>query len=339
MPRCQNLEGVKHHMKTYEANILFTSSGRRVSLLNMFKEYLGSENITGRIITADFKNNAPTTFVSDQHYVVPRVSDENYVNELVAICIKENIKLIIPLIDTELPLLAEKRSTFEELGIKVLISGSEVIRIGCDKVDTYTFFKENGIPTPRVYGDHETDYQFPLIVKPRDGSSGLGVTVVNNLHELEFFKTYIKNSMIQDMVRGEEYTVDVMVDFDGNIKTIVPRQRIEIRAGEVSKGITRKDPTIISAVKDVMKKLVGAVGCINLQCFKKENGEISFIEINPRFGGGVPLAIKAGANFPKWTVELMLGMAFVTADFSWLDGLTMLRYDDAIFTEQLTHVD
>jgi carbamoyl-phosphate synthase large subunit len=338
MPQCQNLEGVRPHMKTFEANLLFTSSGRRVSLINMFKEYLTSKNITGKIITADYKNNAPTTFVSDRHYVVPKISDSYYVSELLQICQKENITLLIPLIDTELMILAKNKHKFEALGVTVLVSDEKVIHIGCDKLETFKFFSEDRIPTPTVYTDSDKSYQFPLIVKPRDGSSSIGVTVVHNEYELQFFKNYIRNSIVQEYVAGEEYTVDVMVDFYGNIQTIVPRQRIETRAGEVSKGITRKDPLIIDAVKDVMQKMEGVVGCINLQCFKKENGEITFIEVNPRFGGGVPLSIKAGADFPKWTLDLLVGIPFYEMDLTWKDGLTMLRYDDAIFTEQLIHV-
>jgi carbamoyl-phosphate synthase large subunit len=301
----------------------------------MFKEYLMQQNISGKVITADYKNNAPTVFISDKHYLVPTVSDENYLNELVNICLKEKIKLIIPLIDTELPILAKNKKRFEELGIKVLVSSGQIIEIGCDKLETFNFFIKHNISTPKVYQEDEDDYQFPLIVKPRNGSAGNGVTIVHDQRELKFFQNYITNSIIQDYVTGEEYTVDVMLDWEGNIKSIVPRLRIETRAGEVSKGVTKKDFAIIDAVVDVMGKLEGVVGCINLQCFKKDNGEIVFIEINPRFGGGAPLSIHAGANLPKWTIALIEGLTFSDFDFSWRDGVTMLRYDDAVFTEQL----
>lgn len=136
---------------------------------------------------------------------------------------------------------------------------------------------------------------------------------------------------------GEEYTVDVMVDFNGNIRTVVPRLRLETRAGEVSKGVTKKDHEIIAAVQHVVKVLPGAVGCITLQCFKKENGEITFIEINPRFGGGIPLSIEAGANFPLWVVQMCSGETFSEGDYNWRENLTMLRYDEAVFTESIRH--
>lgn len=291
-------------------NILFTSSGRRVALIKKFKEVFEQEKMNGNIITADLKETAPTIYFSDKHFVVPRVNEKGYIDELLKICRSEGIKLIIPLIDTELILLANNAKVFESIGVKVLVSSMELNKIANNKKYTYNFFVSNNIPTPRVYSDEEIErkeYQFPLLIKPYDGSSSKGVTKIMNEKELEFFKEYIPNAMIQEYVSGEEYTIDIMVDFYGNIKTIVPRLRIETRAGEVSKGMTKKDNEIIKAAESVIKVLPNPVGCITLQCFKKANGEITFIEINPRFGGGIPLSIEAGANFPLWTIKMCQG--------------------------------
>ena len=253
-------------------NILFTSSGRRVSLINKFKETFNEHKLNGNIITADLKETAPTAYISDKHYIVPRVTEENYLEELLRICQKEEIHLLVPLIDTELNLLAENKRYFEEIGVKVLVSSKELNEIANNKINTYHFFTSKHIPTPKVYCDEEIEnknYTFPILIKPFDGSSSKGVTKVMNEKELNFFKDYIPNAMIQEYISGDEYTVDVMVDFEGNIKTIVPRLRIETRAGEVSKGITKKDYDIIKAAENVVKALPSPVGCITLQCFKQ----------------------------------------------------------------------
>lgn len=342
MQQCQYLEGVMNMNKDNEFNILFTSSGRRVSLIKLFKEVYHTNNISGKIITADLKNSAPSAFISDKHYIVPRVDNGNYLLELLKICEKENINLVIPLIDTELLLLSENRHLFEELDVKLFVSGTLLNEIACDKVKTYQFFKENNIETPKVFSNEELTekiYEFPLLIKPYNGSSSKGVTKVHTEKELSFFKDYIANSIVQEFIEGIEYTVDVMVDFYGNIKTIVPRRRIETRAGEVSKGITKKDIDIIHAVEKVINVLPEPIGCLTLQCFKKDNGDITFIEINPRFGGGIPLSIKAGANFPLWTINSTKGEKFLEEDFSWKENLTMLRYDEAIFIERLRDVN
>jgi carbamoyl-phosphate synthase large subunit len=327
-------------MLSNKINILFTSSGRRMTLLQQFREVYTLEKIKGKIITADLKKTAPTAFFSDMHFIVPRVTDRNYLTEILNICQKEDINIIIPLIDTELIVLSQNRHLFDEIGVKLLVSSIALNEIAGDKTKSYQFFQVMNIPTPKVFSDDEItnkQYQFPLMIKPLDGSASAGVTKINNEKELLFFKDYIPNAMVQEYVDGKEYTVDVMVDFNGNIKTIVPRLRLETRAGEVSKGVTKKDQEIIAAVQDVVRVLPGPVGCITLQCFKKENGEITFIEINPRFGGGIPLSIEAGANFPLWVLQMCCGETFSEENYTWRDNLTMLRYDDAVFTESISH--
>jgi carbamoyl-phosphate synthase large subunit len=313
-----------------DMNLLFTSSGRRVALIRMFAACLATGPIRGRALTADKRADSPTASISDGHRLVPPVTDPSYVDELLRICKDEDIRGIIPLIDTELPVLAANKALFADHDVEVLVSSPAVVALGCDKMLAHEFFTTNNIPTPLLHSQ-ATSGRFPLIVKPRDGSAGIGVTKVRNEKELAFFRDYVPNAMVQEFVEGEEFTVDVLADLQGNIRTIVPRQRIEVRAGEVSKGVTRKDPAIIAAVADAVSKLSGVVGCINLQCFRTPAGELSFIEINPRFGGGAPLSVIAGADLPRWTIEMLAGATFDGLDQSWQDGLAMLRYDDAVF--------
>jgi carbamoyl-phosphate synthase large subunit len=170
------------------------------------------------------------------------------------------------------------------------------------------------------------------LLKPFNGNSSIGVTKIRNAEELDFFIRYVPDAIVQELITGEEYTIDILVDLHGRVRSVVPRLRVETRAGEISKGITVKNFDIIKAGKKVAEALPGAVGCITVQCFLTPGGEIKFIEINPRFGGGIPLSIKAGADFPRWIIEMYYGReSEITLD-GWESGLVMLRYDDEIFT-------
>jgi len=318
-----------------EFNILFTSAGRRVSLIRHFKETLKAMNLPGKIVTTDLKRNAPAPFVSDHRELVPRVSDPEYIAVIKEICRYYRIKLLIPLIDTELVLLSHHKAEFAEIGVVVLVSSTETNEICFDKRRTYEFFKRTGVKTPeilepeRVLSDPEASY--PFLLKPANGSCSVGVTKITNPKELNFFREYIEEPILQELVVGDEYTIDVLADFNGTVCSIVPRLRIETRAGEVSKGMTVKNPAIMAATMKVVEALPGALGCITVQCFLTRGGEIKFIEINPRFGGGFPLSIQAGADFPRWIIEMMLGNEVRIAIDSWQDGVVMLRYDDAVF--------
>ena len=320
-------------------NILFTSAGRRVSLIRYFKEALLEMGIDGIMVTADMRRDAPAAQLSDIHELLPRVTDLDYIPRLVDLCEKHAIKLVIPLIDTELQVLADHRYEFEKIGAFVLISASEVIQIGNDKRKTALFLESIGVMTPRLMDPYEAlqepDTCYPLMLKPFNGSSSIGVTKVNNVEELKFFLNYIPNPILQEYVTGQEYTVDVLMDFQGEACAAVPRMRIETRSGEVSKGMTVKDKQIMTAAKKVAEALPGAVGCITLQCFVTDLREIVFIEINPRFGGGIPLSLAAGAQFCKTIIQWLLDEPVEWRNMDeWRDGLVMLRYDEAFFVEQ-----
>ncbi|MEX2460156.1 MAG: ATP-grasp domain-containing protein [Paenibacillaceae bacterium] len=173
---------------------------------------------------------------------------------------------------------------------------------------------------------------YPVLLKPTNGSSSVGVTKINNAEELEFFLKYVPNPIVQEYIVGREYTVDVLMDFQGKARAAVPRLRMETRAGEVSKGMTVKDRDIMTTAKKVAESLPGAIGCITLQCFVTSADQIVFIEINLRFGGGVPLSFAAGANYPKTIIQWLLEKPLDWTNMDdWQDGLVMLRYDDAFF--------
>ena len=315
-------------------NILLTSVGRRVELLKAFRESMCRSHITGKIITTDLKRNAPASFLADAAELVPRIDNPAYIDRLLDICDRHQIDLLIPLIDTELNLLSLNEQRFRDRGVTVLISSAAVNDICYSKKKTGLFFQTIGMKTPKIYQLAEiSDRNFPLIIKPDRGSASVGVYQIRNRTELDFFANYVENPIIQELISGEEYTIDVLVNFQGKAISIVPRSRLETRAGETSKGTTVKNLALIAAAKYVVESLPGAIGCITVQCFLQPNGEITFIEINPRFGGGYPLAYRAGADFPLWLFQLCAGKNPQVAIDEWEDGLSMLRYDDAIFVK------
>jgi carbamoyl-phosphate synthase large subunit len=313
-------------------NILFTSVGRRVSLLKAFRDSMKKSGVVGKIIATDLKRSAPASFVADVSILVPRVDNPDYIDILLDICCQHQVSLLIPLIDTELQALSTHQKRFSDIGVQLLVSSPATNEICFDKCNTAKFFQDIGVKTPRVFLTDELHLvHYPAIVKPATGSCSVGVNKVNNRAELDFFLNYVDGAIIQELILGEEYTIDILIGFDRKIISVVPRLRIETRAGEVSKGITVKNPAIISAAKAVAESLPDAIGCITVQCFLQPDNEIVFIEINPRFGGGYPLSYQAKADFPTWIMKSLAGASVDVAIDEWQEDVVMLRYDDAVF--------
>ena len=174
---------------------------------------------------------------------------------------------------------------------------------------------------------------WPCFIKPWDGYASRGNAVVKNRKELLFYGKKVPNAICQEFVRGAEHTCDVYVDFNMKVRCVVPRRRIESRAGEVSKGQVAKHRGIMREAARLVERLGAGPGVITLQLFLTSDDKVKFIEINPRFGGGVPLSIKAGANFPKWILQELLRRKTKIRFDGFRDNLIMLRYDSEVWLE------
>ena len=314
-------------------NVLFTAIGRRVQLINHFKKY-------HKVIGVDTGELAPAKHFVDSFYKVPKWDDKEYVNTLLNICKKENVDMLIPLYEKEFILLCENREKFNKIGTTLILSDKKIIEIFNDKWESYKFFIENNIDTPITYRKPEVkDLNFPLIIKPINGAGSQNVFKVDNKKELNFFIDYIENPIIQEYIDGTEYTIDVLCDLKGNVISIVPRERIEVRAGEVSKGRTVKNKDIIEKTLELCNKLKAdkstkPIGPLTIQCIIDIDNNIKFIEVNPRFGGGVPLTFEAGVHYAEYLGKMVKGIKIqpIIGEFK---DLTMLRFDDAIYFDNL----
>ncbi len=291
--------------------------------------------LQGNVIGVDCSGLAPALYYADRGIMLPRIKSGDYIEAIIDICKKEEVSLLVPTIDTELLILAENAERIEALtGAKVLISDIDVIRICRNKKETQIFMEENGFLMPKMYSEQdlkEKDVPYPLFLKPIDGSSSINAFKVNNKKELKTYLKLIKNPIVQEYLEGEEYTVDVFLDFHAKIITVVPRIRIATRSGEISKGEIVKDREIMDDVIRLMNVLK-PIGHITVQCKKTEKG-IAYIEINPRFGGGAPMSIMAGADSCENLYRLLLGEQLEYNE-EYRDRVTFLRFDSCIMLNE-----
>lgn len=309
--------------------ILFTSVGRRVELIQAYREAAKNSNIELIIIGADLSLTAPALFFCDYKIQCPKISDPAYIPFLIKYCMDNDIDILIPTIDTDLLLLSEHKDDFKNT--KVLISSKESIKICRDKRLTGAFFKEIGLNCPLPVDDYKQyDLGFPAFIKPKDGSSSINAFKVNSKEELEALIKIVPDYIIQPYIAGTEYTVDAFCDFYGNPIFITPRVRLAVRSGEVLKTQIVHDDKII----DEMKKIINAFkpcGPITVQLIREFNtGEDYYIEINPRYGGGAPLSIKAGANSCEMLLRMINGEKGIYMPDAAEEGAIFSRFDQSI---------
>ena len=322
---------------TSRLSVLFTCIGRRVSLLKGFRRAGKRLKVNLALLGTDTSVLSSALQLCDKGFLVKPTGHAHYIKQLLSIVKANRVKLLVPTVDLDLKVLAENKAKFAALGCRALVSTPEIVDICQDKRKTYRFLVKNGFDTPVTMSINSAlskkKLNWPYFLKPWDGYASRGNAVVNNRKELLFFAKRVPNAICQEFIKGTEHTCDVYVGFDMKVRCVVPRKRIEVRAGEVSKGQIIKNRRIMSDSAKLVEALGAGPGVITLQLFLADDGKIKFIEINPRFGGGVPLSIKAGANFPKWILQELLGKEPRIKFDGFKDNLIMLRYDDEVWLE------
>lgn len=312
-------------------NILILSCGTRNKIVQYFKKELGS----GKVIAADCLKLAPALYDADIYYVVPRIDEIGYIDVILDICIREKIQGLFSLIDPELMLLAKNKDRFHQIGVEVFVSDYNVIDRCFDKVKMYDFCREHHISTVPTYKNfleflhayEAQEIQFPVFVKPSKGSCSVHAKRVEDMKTLEMLCSQQPDIIIQKLMLGQEYGVDVYTDLiSKKVVSIFIKEKILMRAGETDKSVSiiRKD--IFDFITQFVNVL-GTVGQIDIDLFEQD-GKLYLSEVNPRFGGGYPHAYNCGINFPAMIINNIVGRENEIVIGNYEENIYMMKYLD-----------
>jgi carbamoyl-phosphate synthase large subunit len=315
--------------------IAITCVGRRVQLVRHFRRACGEAQVAASIIGIDTEpSKAPACYFCDEALTVPAGNDPDLPKVILELVTRKRIGLLVPTADSDLTALAGIRQDLARLGCLPAFCGAGTVAISRDKLRTHSFLAALGLRTPRTRLLEEVlaDRQMPLpgFVKPRFGSAGKNAFAVDTWDLPAWLVAGRHEFVLQEKLNGQEVTVDLFID--GSLRCVVPRHRLEVRGGEVTKSVVRLNDQITGESGRIAAGLPDAFGVVNIQGFIQQDGRVSWTEINPRFGGGSPLSVEAGARFPFWLVQLALGRKPDYA-VSIADGKMMLRFDDAVYVD------
>lgn len=318
-------------------NILILSAGRRVELVRSFRDALTSSCFDGKILCGDVQPRLSSACVENEWAVVtPHARAPNYEASLLQLCAEHDIGMVVPTIDTELLPLARMRAAALAMGTHIIVADETLIAQCRDKRKTSSLFSSIDLPTPAIYPLNAIP--LPCFTKPAGGSSSIGAMQITAAEQLTPDLLADPDRMFMELVGigAREVTIDLYYDREHNLKCCVPRERMETRAGEVSKGVTRRD-WIYDFLVARMHHIAGARGCLTLQLFADDAAQsVQAIEINPRFGGGFPLTYAAGSDYPAWLIAEYFGERSIAWYDQWEADLLMLRYDAAYFVSQFS---
>jgi carbamoyl-phosphate synthase large subunit len=279
----------------------------------------------------------------------PLIYDNAYIDSIINFCKENDITAVISVFDIDLLVLAKAKSKFENNGIRLLLSDASVVELCNDKWRTFELAKELNIDTPKTFKTLDAalealqsgQVQFPLIIKPRWGMASMGIYKVENAEELMFFyrksikdiqNSYLKYEssftpdeavLIQEFLVGQEYGLDVMNDIEGQFICVLPKSKIQMRAGETDLGQTITPTKFEAFARKISARLKHEV-ILSVDCFERE-GKLYLIEMNCRISGHYPLSHLAGTNLPLQILEWMEGKPTDMKNYQFREGLLITK--------------
>jgi carbamoyl-phosphate synthase large subunit len=295
---------------------------------------------------------APALIAADEKILIPPMYDPEYCDVLFDICQKQQARLIVPVNDLEIPALARHAARFRSIGTIPLVPSPEIVAICRDKWKTFHWAKENGIDVPPTFltladaqrAVADGRLSFPLIIKPRWGTSSICTDKVEDERELQLAYEWNKIQLgktilirmtesdldyafvFQQFVTGDEFGMDVVSDLNGRHVTTLARKKLTTRAGNTDRAISVRAPALERLGQSLGEKLSHPA---SIDCDVIVNaGGCHLLDVNPRLGGGYPFSHAAGANLPAALVAWATG---TEPDPAWLraqSGVVAAKYDE-----------
>ena len=317
-------------------NIFFLNVGRRCELVEAFARALPTVS-PGLIWGSDPNPLAPALAVVDRRVELPtHIDSDDFLDALCDFLVRESIDLVIPTIDPDLVRLDRWRDLIAERAprARLLVSPGSVIRIARDKRLSRDAFAALGAEVPEAVDPQAPDLAFPLFIKPASGSASIGAVRVDDGEELRARLAETDEPMVESLIGGDETTVDVLLDLKGQALCAVPRRRLQVRGGEVTRGIIERSPELEARAMAIASGL-GCIGPVTVQFRNPAPGRWVAMELNARMGGGLPLTISAGADWPRWILQMASDCVPSVAGVTVHDGMVMTRTDRSIFLPPL----
>lgn len=322
-------------------NLLFCSVGRRGELIKKFKQSMGER---GRIVATDNSNVAPALYLADKQYIVPLITDERYIDTILEICKIEKIDAVATFIDPEIEVLAANRGKFREIGVQLLVPYLETAKLCFDKFEMYQYLCKKDIPTVLTYGDigsfergyEEGKIDFPVFVKPRNGSGSVGARRIGSMIELQEAMRENPQLIIQELMRGLDLDADVYVDtISHQVVSAFSKKKLSTTIGGANKTVSFKDEKLFGCIQKIVEQF--ELNGPNDMDFFYKDGTYYLSEINPRFGGAYLHAYGAGVDFVKLIEKNIEGKVNTPNMGNYDEGVVMMMYDSVVIkrTEEL----
>src|SRR3954452_10842472 len=285
-------------MEAERVAVILTGVGKRYDIVRAFAQHAFT-------IAADPSPLAPAQYAADLRVAPPRIDNPDYIPFLLELVKDHNVRAVVPLTDLDLEVLGSARPE-----LPAFVPDAAIARDTFDKFAAHELLLRHGLPSPPTVLPPREPESYPVMVKPRQGSGARSIHPAADRGEMEFFVRYVKEPvMVQRLMQGPEFSIDLMSDLGGRCLNAIPRTMIESRGGESIKGTVIHDEELIELGRSVVEAL-GVRGPCTVQAFRDAEIGLSITDVNTRFGGAFPAPMYAalpGRTYPELIVKMARG--------------------------------
>jgi carbamoyl-phosphate synthase large subunit len=283
-----------------------------------------------QVVAADADPSAAGLRLATERVRLPRYEDPAFADAVLATAQQLRCTAVVPTLAEELRVLTPRTRAFGDAGIGTWFPGMVALDLCLDKWRFARALDVAGVPTPATALDGIGSVPGPWIVKPRSGRGSRDVHAVDTPSDAAWACRHVTDPIVQHRCTGREFTVDALVEPGGDLVAAVPRWRLETKAGISTKGMTFADDAVVDAARRALAA-VGLRGAANVQGFVGPDGAVRIVEINPRFSGGLPLSLAAGADLVGQYVRVAHGLPIERDRLAFTPGVAMVRYLESVF--------
>ena len=308
-----------------QLNILFIGGGKRYSAAECFIEAGKKLGLNIQIFAYEMGFGLPIEKIATVIQGL-KFADPNILTDIKNVIESNHIEIAIPYHDHAVDLLAQLNDC-----VFTPAANANNCRTFFSKIASNKYFESIGLPTAGFNG------KVPAIAKPDRGSASKGLIFFKEQSELDnFLKT--EDSLkyeIQQLIDGQEYSVDGYIAMNSEFSYFAPRKRLETLGGEAVRSITVNHRKIEEACKKLAAQ-DGIQGAITIQFIEDKNSkEIYTMEVNPRFGGA--MLTTWGAGVPWFEIVLCDYLKLPIPQFNFSPNVLMVRSFREHFFEGYIH--
>jgi carbamoyl-phosphate synthase large subunit len=295
--------------------VVLTGVGKRYDIVSAFAEHAFT-------VAVDPGPLAPARYAADVALAPPRIDDPGYVPFLEEVVERYDARAVVPLTDLDIEVLAAA-------DLPAFVPSADVARATYDKYEAHGLLLRHGLPSPPTCLPEDEPESYPVMVKPRQGSGARSIHPAADREEKDFFVRYVKEPvMVQRLMGGPEFSIDLLCDLDGRCLNAIPRTMLESRGGESIKGTVIADRELIDLGRAVAEALPVRGPC-TVQAFRDPEIGLGITDVNTRFGGAFPApmyAARPGRTYPELIVRMAAGERVEPHVGDFAAGMTFTRW-------------